>query len=124
MEQQPNTTPERTFSQADVDRIVQNRLAEEKKKYSAEADSSFKEREKALNERESRLLAREKLMDAGLPADLIDTVNYSSPETLEKSIATLKGHISTKDSPKPMFTRSIPYNPKANDPVRDAFFKR
>lgn len=61
--QNPNPEAgEKTFSQADVNRIVADRLARERDKRTAELD----EREKELKRRELSVAAREKLEAAGL----------------------------------------------------------
>lgn len=82
-----NTNPEsgagaKTFSQEDVNRIVGERLAKEK----AKGESALAEREQQLAQRELLLTAREKLTENGLPVELVDALNVSSPEALEKSL--------------------------------------
>jgi hypothetical protein len=77
---------EKTFTQEQVNAIVGERLAKEK----AKGDAAFAEREKALAQRELMLTAREKLSEEGLPADLVDVLNLSSKEAMDKAISTLK----------------------------------
>lgn len=100
-EQQNNQTNSneevRTFTQEDVNRIVSERLAKEKAKYEAnsKADSQAKEealstREKELQVRELKATAREKLFDKQLPKELLDVINYSSEEEMNKSIDILE----------------------------------
>lgn len=94
MEENKNTvsaqgeTTEKTFTQAEVDDIVKNRLARERKVKTDGGD--FSEREKALNDREIRLMAREKLFDKGLPADLIDVMKFSDEKTLDEAIEKIE----------------------------------
>ena len=99
-----NTNPEsgagaKTFSQDDVNRIVGERLAAEKRK----GEAALAEREQQLAQRELLLTAKEKLTDAGLPVELLDTFSASSPEAMEKAITTLKGVIDKikAEAPKP-----------------------
>ena len=89
-----NTNPEsgagaKTFSQDDVNRIVGERLAAEKRK----GEAALAEREQQLAQRELLLTAKEKLTESGLPVELLDALNVSSPEAMEKAITTLKGVI-------------------------------
>ena len=85
--QQGNPTPGenggKLFSQDEVNRIVQTRLAEERAK-----QSNLTEREQALTARESRLTCREYLLEIGASADLLDVLDTSDPgkfkQTLEK----------------------------------------
>lgn len=94
MEENKNTvstqeeTTEKTFTQAEVDDIVKNRLARERKVKTDGGD--FSEREKALNDREIRLMAREKLFDKRLPADLIDVMKFSDEKTLDEAIEKIE----------------------------------
>ena len=78
----------KTFTQEDVNRIVGERLAKEKAKNTNETDLAKREQE--LAQRELKLLARETLSSKGLPAELLDALNCSDKETMEKSIATIE----------------------------------
>ncbi len=81
-------TGEKTFTQEDVNRIVQERLAKEKAKSSGDAE--FAKREQDLARRELRMSAREMLSEKGLSVQLIDALNCADQETMEKSIATIE----------------------------------
>lgn len=61
-------TGEKTFTQEDVNRIVQERLAKEKARNGGEAD--FAKREQELARRELHMTARELLSEKGLPVQL------------------------------------------------------
>lgn len=96
-QQQGNQGQQKTFTQDEVNRIVKDRLARAKGGSNTDPDAGgFAEREKALNQRELQLEAREKLADAGLPRGLLDVVNFSSKEDMEKSINALTAYF--KDS--------------------------
>lgn len=80
--QQPQQQ-ERTFTQEEVNRIVQERLARVK---NTPDNSGSSEREQALDQRERRLEAREKMADAGIPKELLPLVNCNSKKEMEDSI--------------------------------------
>lgn len=86
--QQPQAAGEKTFSQDDVNRIVQERLAKERERGTAE----LAQREADLAARELRMTAREKLAAKGLPVELLEALNCSSAEALEKSVELLSKH--------------------------------
>lgn len=52
--------------------------------------AALAEREQQLAQRELLLTAREKLTENGLPVELVDALNVSSPEALEKALSTVK----------------------------------
>lgn len=81
-------TGEKTFSQEDVNRIVGERLAKEKAK--ANNDVDFSKREQELEQRELLLTAKEVLTDKGLPVQILDALNCTDKETMEKSISTIE----------------------------------
>lgn len=83
---------EKTFTQEDVNRIVQERLSRAK----LDAAPDLEAREAALFRREIELDAREKLADAGLPQSLLSALNCSDKETMEKSIAAVQALIPQK----------------------------
>jgi len=77
---------EKTFTQEDVNRIVQERLNKERSRTNSELESSFTQREKELEKREFMMTAKESISRAGLPAELIDVLDKSSPEAFEKAL--------------------------------------
>ncbi len=79
-------TQERTFTQDDVNRIVQERLAKEKGKGSEELDKRAAE----LDMRERKMNAVQKLRDNGLPDYLVDALNMESDDAFEKSMEAIK----------------------------------
>lgn len=84
--QNPDGAGEKTFSQDDVNRIVGERLAKER----AKGEAALAEKEQQLAQRELLLTAKEKINEMGLPAELVDALNMSSPEALEKALSTVK----------------------------------
>lgn len=84
-----NTDPEtgaKTFTQVQVNAIVGERLAKEK----AKTDAALAEREQQITQRELLLTAKEKINEMGLPSELLDALNVSSPEALEKALTAVK----------------------------------
>ena len=63
------------------------------------------EREQQLAQRELLLTAKEKLAESGLPVELLDALNVSSPEAMEKAITTLKGVIDKIKAENPKAVR-------------------
>lgn len=80
-------TGEKTFSQEQVNAIVQKRLAEDREKASKELG----EREQDLAQREFRLNSRQKLIDKGYPETLLDALNCSSEEAFDKALGIIDG---------------------------------
>ena len=78
--QQAAQTGERTFTQEDVNRIVQERLA--RVKMPAEPD----QRELDLQKRERALYAREAVANAGLDKELADDFAGMDKETIDKCL--------------------------------------
>lgn len=71
----------KTFSQEDVNRIVGERLAKEK----AKNESDWQQREQDLQRRELQMTAKEYLSEKNMPVELLDALNYTDEETLQKS---------------------------------------
>lgn len=85
------STEGKTFTQDDVNRIVQERLAKEKGKASSNEDFEKKtaelERKQAeLLEKENRLNALTALRSAGYPDELADVIKCSNEDELKKSM--------------------------------------
>ncbi len=75
----------KTFTQDDVNRIVQDRLAKDR----AKASEEMGKREQELNNREFRLNNRQKLIDRGYPESILDALNCSSTEAFDKALDTI-----------------------------------
>lgn len=73
---------QKTFTQDDVNRIVQDRLAKDRAKASEEPGK----REQELNNREFRLNSRQKLIDRGYPESIMGALNCSSEEAFNKAL--------------------------------------
>ena len=99
--QNPDGAGETTFTQEQVNKIVSDRLAREKVK----SEAALAEREQQLAQRELLLTAKEKLAENALPVELLDALNVSSPEAMEKAITTLKGVIDKIKAENPKAVR-------------------
>lgn len=126
MNNNPEPTGVRTFTQDEVNRIVSNRLAEDRAKRTAELD----EREKAVKTRELAVIAAEKLAEAGLPKELTTVLKYDDEDSLEAAInqlSTLRGFANGKNDPatgeRKYVEHKLPeYTEQINhDPLRDIF---
>lgn len=84
----------KTFTQDDVNRIVQERLAKEKSKASSNEDfekktAELEKRTTELEARENRLNAVTALRDAGYPDELADVIRCSNADELKKSMEVI-----------------------------------
>ena len=80
---------EKLFSQEELNKIISDRLAREREKFAAEVEA-----QKAELERQTFLLsAKQQLQTKGLPPELVDAVNTSSPESFEKSLELIDKYI-------------------------------
>lgn len=82
-----NQQNDKTFTQEDVNRIVQERLAKERSK--GNNTDELIQRTAELDLRERKIKAREELSKNGLPDYLVDALNMQDDESLEKSIKAI-----------------------------------
>ena len=109
---EPAPAVEKTFTQADLDKIVAERLARQQKKFEAEKEEAAKlakmnaeekakyaaqkreeeltARETAIQKKELRFEALNILEENKLPAKLIDCIDLTSAETSKASIEAIK----------------------------------
>jgi hypothetical protein len=88
---------DRTFTQEELDAIIQKRLADEKRKAEQRGLMSLSERESELAKRESefrqkelRSLAIETMTARNLPASLVDYTSFTTEEELNLKIDNLE----------------------------------
>lgn len=94
----------KTFTQEDVNRIVQERLAKERSKGNS-SNEELDKRAAELDQRERRLSAVEELRKNGLPDYLADVLNIGTEEELKNSIAIItkmKGEIAAATTQDPV----------------------
>lgn len=84
------STDGKTFTQDDVNRIVQERLAKERSKVAGSGDDELSKRTAELDMRERKLNAREALRKEGLPDYLVDALNMNTDEEFQKSMEAIK----------------------------------
>ena len=77
---------ERTFTQEEVNTIVQDRLAKEKAKY----EKQISDMQADVKRREKLLDARAKLEERGLPAELADLVRLEDDNAFNTSLELLE----------------------------------
>lgn len=121
------STDGKTFTQDDVNRIVQERLAKERSKGTGNGEDELSKRAAELDLRERKLTAREKLRENGLPDYLVDALNMNTDEDFQKSMeAIIKMKGETGSSPKPVGKGNLiglvqSMGTKVDDPYRTAF---
>ena len=111
-------TGEKTFTQEDVNRIIQERLAKEKAKNNGDAD--FAKREQELVQRELHMTAKEMLSEKGLPVQLFDALNCTDKETLEKSISTIETVFNEYKANATSSVKFVGFQPGVNREMPDA----
>ncbi len=102
-EQQEKTGEEtagKTFTQEEVDKIVEKRLNRERKKFTNMLEGKdpkqmeIEERETAVSKRELQLEIRDRIKEKGWPSEIYEFLNYTDKESCEKSIEALDKLIS------------------------------
>lgn len=79
----------KTFTQDQLNSIVQERLARDREKQSEELGK----REQELLQREFRLNSRQKLIDRGYPEDILDALNLSDEKAFDKALDLLDEYV-------------------------------
>lgn len=77
---------ERTFTQAEVDQIISERLRKERNRFQLEAQ----QREAELTRREQLLSAKEAWSKKGLPIDLLDSLDLSKDGALDAAASIVE----------------------------------
>lgn len=113
----------KTFTQDDVNRIVQERLAKERSK--GNDNNELTKRAAELDLRERKLTAREKLKENGLPDYLVDALNMNTDDDFQKSmeaILKMKGETGAQPNPIGIFSPIGAVGDSAGaDPIKSAF---
>ena len=100
---QTDNKGDKTFSQDDVNRIVQERLSKERQKTSDE----LSKKEQELAQKEFRLNSRQKLIARGYDETLLDALTCSNEEAFDKALDIIDGLIKQKgdDDSRPRFNK-------------------
>lgn len=102
-EQQEKTGEEtagKTFTQEEVDKIVEKRLNRERKKFTNMLEGKdpkqmeIEERETAVSKRELQLEIRDQIKEKGWPSEIYEFLDYTDKESCKKSVETLDKLIS------------------------------
>lgn len=107
----------RTFTQEELEEILQKRLARERR--NRPGTDGLQSREKELENRELLVEAKERLAEAGLPAALAQVLRYEDEAALEKAIDLISG----LDTARPVSWGQRPSAGSASpqdDPIRRA----
>lgn len=89
----------KTFTQEEVDDIVEKRLKRERNRFSQmlngrdPKEQEYAEREEALAKRELQLEMRDIIKGKQLPDSILDYLNYKDKESCEKSLEALEAII-------------------------------
>lgn len=92
------TGGEKLFTQADLDRIIGERLARAKR------ETATDEREAALRAKEARLDCREYLSDKKYPVELLDILDTADVESFKGSVERLAGLFRSMEDTGPTIT--------------------
>lgn len=88
-------TPEgKTFSQEDVNKIINERLKKEKEK----SQKQFETMEKEFQQKELNLKAKEILTAKNIPHELLDVLKFDDEATLNKAVGVLETSFKTGQS--------------------------
>ena len=112
-EQQPTTQTadngtqggERMFSQAEVDKIVKERLARVKAAPKEPTEAELRERD--LTARENRLSCKEYLIQKSYPRELLDILDTSDPEDFNKRADMVFGLMDEHASRNPVIVAPL-----------------
>ena len=88
----------KTFTQEEVNNFIQSRLSRMKAQAAKENEAAFAEREKAIQEREMKLLVKEQLSARGM--DLADVITCTDEKDLKTKLDTLQKVYSSSDTVK------------------------
>lgn len=121
-----NAGTEKTFTQEEVNNIVQERLARERAKTEP---SPLDLREKELVARESAMTCREYIAEKNYPKELLDLFDTTDQEAFQKNVekmAELFPSVFTPPGKVPIFTRGIGKGVGfgGSDPIAEAFKRK
>lgn len=91
--EKPVDTPEKKYSDEDLDRILAGKIARERRKLtesiSSQLAAELDERERNILKRELRADAQDKLIADRLPPALAECLNYEDKEAFDKSYSSI-----------------------------------
>lgn len=104
-------TGAKTFTQEQVNAIIGERLAKEKNKADAafaEREQQFAEREKDLAKRELLFRAKEKIDKKGYPLELLEVLDVSNEETVDRALEIIQKTIDTSHKGFKVLVNKLP----------------
>ncbi len=111
---------EKTFTQEDVNRIVQERLAKERSR----SGQTLEERERELVQRENRITCAERLAEKKYPKELLDILDTSDADKFMENVKKLEG-LGVRSTDAPPIPRVVSITPGINyeayEDLRQAF---
>lgn len=110
---------ERTFTQEEVNRIVQERLAKEKNR----SGQTLEERERDLVQRENRMTCAERLAEKKYPKELLEILDTSDADKFMENVEKLAGIGLHPADAKPI-PRMVAVTPGPNYAAYDADFRQ
>ena len=90
----------KTFTQEEVNSFIQSRFSRMKAQAAKENEAAFSEREKALHDREMKLLVKEQLSARGMSMDLVDVITCTDEKGLKTKLDTLQKVYGSNDDAK------------------------
>lgn len=87
----------KTFTQDDVNRIVQERLGRLKEQAAKESQVEYGQKLVELETREMKVMVKEKLLDRNMPRDLADLISCTDEEDLENKLNKLESIYGKKE---------------------------
>lgn len=80
----------KTFSQDEVNRIIQGRLDQMKKQAAKEQETELSQKAQELQAREIKLLVKEQLSERGMPRELADIITCTDEKDLDSKLEALQ----------------------------------
>ncbi len=121
---QDGSGSQRTFTQEEVNSLIQARLARAKEQAGKDAKAEYDQKMADLQARELKLIMKEKLDAREMPRGLVDILSCTSEEDIDSKLDALQKIYGTERAPKDIkvgapsgFRFGTPSGP---DPVRKA----
>lgn len=112
-----NAGEDKTFTQEEVNKIVQDRLARERNKTPLETEKALEEREKVIAAKEREIAFKAVMKTKGIPEEVYEALNCTSEDTFNKSLEILSPYI--QKSKEPIFNAIGPTGGlMGNDSIR------
>lgn len=121
---QDGSGSQRTFTQEEVNSLIQARLARAKEQAGKDAKAEYDQKMADLQARELKLIMKEKLDAREMPRGLVDILSCTSEEDIDSKLDALQKIYGTREAPRDIkvgapsgFKFGAPAGP---DPVRKA----